>query len=210
MTQTPATWKTVPGTAPTARLEEARSNVGRFLRAFAERHPDVDEFAREFEGDDHSRTVDLRVSDLVELLGRADAQPVLEAIERLRAITPVAHGTLFVLPVDAEDSSVVALTSVLAGLNGHGGFALVRVDEHDQPQLLPEERMNALGWYRDGGPMELEATNAVFGEIADKHSDGYGDKDHQSGLAEIIRGALWDLVSHPELLARLGLVRPPF
>jgi hypothetical protein len=128
------------------RLELAVQRVIAFLNATHARHPDMDEFAREFEGDDRTRTVDLLLSDLWELVHRANTQPVLELIGRLHAILPVPHGTLFMLPGDAEVENVKILMSILAALNGHAGFALVRVDENDMPIMLPEDRMAELGW----------------------------------------------------------------
>jgi hypothetical protein len=137
---------TIPSGIP--RLDLAVQRVTAFVNATEARHPGMDEFAREFEGDDHTRTVDLFLSDLRELIGQANSQPVLELIRRLQAITPVAHGTLFVMPGEADDRNVEILMGILTALNGHAGFALVRVDENDTPALLSEERMAELGWVR--------------------------------------------------------------
>lgn len=193
-----------------SRLELAIQRVSAFLDATQAKHPNMDEFAREFEGDDHTKTVDLLLSDLRELLGRANAQPVLELIEKLQAVVPVPHGTLFMLPGDADPQNVSTLMEVLVALNGHGGFALVRVDEHDMPRVLPEDRMAELGWVRHGGRPDLKATASVVDELAKRHTAGLGEGPYLEGLGELVRGALWELINSPALLAKLGLVRPPF
>lgn len=130
------------------RLDLALQRVTAFLNATQARHPEMDELAREFEGDDHTKVVDLHLSDLWELVCRANTQPVLELIGRLQAILPIPHGTLFMLPGDAEEEHVTVLMSILTSLNGHAGFALVHIDENDMPVLLPDDRMAELGWVR--------------------------------------------------------------